>query len=88
MRTREVDLLISCQQKNPLLSTGEGLYRSDEAFYCAQGGTRTHTPKNRILSAARLPIPPLGQVRKLFYNTRFYPRKANRASSWKKSPGP
>ncbi len=64
--------------KNPLLSTGEGLRRSDEASHGAQGGTRTHTPKNRILSAARLPIPPLGQVRKLFYNTRFDREKANR----------
>lgn len=28
----------------------------------ARGGTRTHTPKNLILSQARLPIPPLGRI--------------------------
>lgn len=28
----------------------------------APGGTRTHTPKNLILSQARLPIPPLGRI--------------------------
>ena len=28
----------------------------------AQGGTRTHTPKERILSAPRLPIPPQGHM--------------------------
>lgn len=35
-------------------------YGQDEFSKCARGGTRTHTPKNLILSQARLPIPPLG----------------------------
>ena len=61
-------------------------YGRDEFSQCARGGTRTHTPKNLILSQARLPIPPLGLVLKGTHKILPYRLAENRITKSKKYP--